>query len=170
MTGTPKVFDVDAAVLAVRPLVRLRGVEYRVVDLPLEDALKLRREYYDLYATLQGKQAAARIREKERQAALAAGTDAPPALPDVDPDEWRRYKVLGIRLALVDVPEELAASLSEREFEAVAAAVAVARDLDIGVLEKNGDGATSPISPPLPTSSAPSGEPGPTEASAPAPS
>lgn len=171
--GVPaRVFDVDAAVLEVRPLILLRGQTYRVADLTMEVRFRKRREYLERYSfLLLAERAHAEATGKNQEG--DGETVAVPPMPSED--DYRAYRILGISLALEGVPADVAGSLTEREFEAVTAAVKRAKDEDVPVLEKNGHRAPGEKSPSTPSSessppAAMTGERTPGLPSAPAPS
>lgn len=107
-----KVYDIDAAVTGQRTMVRLRGQEYPVADMRVERRITLEREYRLFGEELSGKE--------ERG-------------EEITQEEWDRYKIKGVNLALDGVPEDVAKDLSEREFEALRNVVARERGSSVTV-------------------------------------
>lgn len=169
----PKVYDVDAAVLEVRPFILLRGQLYRVADLTMEARFRKRREYLERYsALLEAERAHAEAKAQQAEGGAERLVEVPKMPSEED---YRAYRILGISLALEGVPDDVAGTLTEREFEAVTAAVAKVKDEDTPVLEKNGHRAPGESSPSTPfakssSAAAPSGATPPGLPSAPAPS
>lgn len=177
MTDSPagskaQLYDLDEAVFRLRPSVKLRGVEYRLADLTLERRLILKRKYFDTFIAITERERLADTRDVEIRAAIderdklatepqPVGFVLPPIpepLPRTSEEDWCSYKALGVQLALEGVPEDVARSLTEREFEVLQAIVRDADGMPVEFTRKNGDGASaSGSSSPSPTPSAGSG-------------
>lgn len=152
------VFDVDAAVLGVLPEVKIRGERYRVADFGVQERLRRRRAYLEVQDRLTQRRRD-HARELQIRALLARAEEPDPALQSElerlrafderqDEADWRAFKVQGIALLLEGVPDDVAADLTEREFEAVQVAVGQARAVPVTeVPEKKSPAALSSPTP-----------------------
>ncbi len=114
-------YDIDAAIGVHRGQIRLKGKEYKFADRTVEEKIRVEREYSQLLD---------RVAKQEKE-----GTETPA-------EDWHRYKVLGVALAVEGVPEEIAAALTELEFAALRSAFTDYTSKQVGVLvdvKKNGE-------------------------------
>ena len=129
-----KIFSVDAMLAQNRPLIEIRGRFYEVRDLTLEDRLRkmvsLAKEQEEL--------------EAEIDTSEASGEDAEKA------DFARIQKTIarGVLEALVDFPEEIALTLTEREFRTLTAVLAQIREQHVPIRSEEKDIDPNLIGPP----------------------
>lgn len=102
------VYDVDEAILGRRKYVRVRGRDYPISDLKVEDRLLLNSEYQRLTGALT---------EQEE-----AGKQAPR-------DQWEAWRKAGIQLMVDGMDDATACQLTEREFTYIQRAWMDARGL-----------------------------------------
>lgn len=91
-----KVFDISGAIREQLPPVRLRGTDYEIAHFSIGERLRLERQYRAL---------GDRLTKKEE------------AGEEITDDEWDEYMIKGVALALKGVPDEIAVTLTEKEFE-----------------------------------------------------
>lgn len=107
-----KVYDVDAAIREQRPVVRLRGELYPVADHSVAERIAMTREKMELQVSLAEREEAGEDVAKELM--VLQGT--------------------AVQGMLEGVPDEVAQTLSEMEWEAVTTAWAAARNEKMVVL------------------------------------
>jgi len=93
-----RVYDLDKVVEDI-PRVRLRGVLYKLSDMPMRDRVKREREYLRLEEQL-----------------LAVSDDG--EVDDNDP-AFTKFRRLGVAFMLTGVPVDVVDTMTEREFDAL---------------------------------------------------
>lgn len=113
-----KVYDIDEAVLEQKPYIRLRGKLYPLRDMKVEERLRLMRSTFE--------------RQQELDQAGNDPNEAGKKLQDM----------LGevLKQALEGVPDKVAESITELEFQAVQTAIAKARNIKLDIVAKNEQG------------------------------
>lgn len=109
-----KIFDIDESILQNRPKVRFRGKVYSLRDLTLVERLRSMREI------------------QEQEEAMITATD-----PERRAEEYQKILASSVKRALDGVPDEVADSVTEAEFQLLTKALAHARSVDLDLVTKN---------------------------------
>lgn len=107
------VWSIDQAVAKVRPRIELRGQLYEVADLSPGD------EYLALYEIAEAEQALLDAAQKQKENGDAADANAIRELQEKGRTIMRKL----VAKYLVDVPEEMAGTLTTLEFKALCAII-----------------------------------------------
>lgn len=115
-----KVYDIDAAVARAVPRIRLRGVLYQLKDMSLRDRLRRLQDFQRRQQAL------------VRKATTGKRIKTPQQEAEVE-DSMQRIMADAIHEALDGVPQDVAESVTEMEFDAIIKAVNAARMTDVEV-------------------------------------